>query len=253
MKRILQFTSLTIILFSSVLLSAYSQEEQGEYDITEPTDPIVGVMGGVVMSAPRGDFPSLRIGVDTKGGTGAIQVDKSKPVFGYRVGAFGVIGITKQIAIALNAGMMKFGLEYDVTPVVSMQAQTINVGGGVQINLLNDLRSFRRNYGLRQIYLDLGIDLGVSTLANRVEAYSVSLAGARTAMTGSFTDNTPFDMGMALNGGLGIRYALDMHYEFGVDVGYKYALNKVFKKETLPDSEFYIDNIVAQVALGYRF
>lgn len=234
-------------------LTLRAQEEQGDYDITDPTGTLIGIMGGGVLSSPRNPFPSVRIGVDSKDGTSEVSSDISEFSIGNRVGLFGVIGIVKQIAISLNVGMMKYGVSYASTPKVSLQLQTIQAGGGVQINVLNDLRSFRRDYGLRQIYADVGLEAAVTTLGNKVEAYSIDVNSNRTPATGSFQDSKPFDNTLSLHGALGFRYALGMHYELGFEGGYNYALGGVFNKTSLPDSKFTIDNVMVQVAFGYRF
>jgi hypothetical protein len=227
-----------------------------EYDEASPTGVALGVKAGVAFTSPRGDFPSLLIG-DSQRGSGAISSAYAESGSGARYGLAALIPITTGIGVNLEFGSLIASTRFAAGPttVATRFDQQMLVGAlSLQGNLFSgDARAFR-GAGLRSVYVDGGVEVGIGTVANRAESIAYAdTVGEGTPAAGSFENGDPFRHPVWLRGGVGMRFALDVHFELQVEASYAYALNEVFSSEAIRGNDFTVDDISTVVGLAYRF
>ena len=238
---------------------AYAQE----YDEDEGSSPLgvaIGIRGGIVLSTARGGFPSLLVGAvsDSAGevkGSGEISESLAESGTGTRFTLATLIPFTEKFGLDLEFGMLRYAAQYkgDATrQPTKLDVQTLLLGIGGEYSIYSDPRSLRAA-GIRSVYAAGGLDITLATLANRVESTGYSTAGEPVAAVGSFDNSEPFNTLVALRGGVGIRFATDPHFEIMTEASYGYALNTAFSKNSVPDTDFTVDNMAVVVGVGYRF
>ncbi|MCE7933605.1 MAG: hypothetical protein DYG96_03330 [Chlorobi bacterium CHB2] len=259
----------TIFLLLSALLltvaDAYAQEESIPLPIPKyeasPTGVVIAAKGGAVLTMPRGTFPSIIVGEGGEG-TGDFASSSARTATGYRWGVAMMIPFNKSLGLSLDVGSLQYLAEYQANsarPALQYRAQTAQVAIGLQGNLYFNEQTFRDGKsgiggeGLRAMYLDGGIDIGVATVANRAEITRTDSLGQQTTSVGSFENNEPLRTPVALRAAAGLRYALSPHVELQAEVGYALAFNKVFSSVALQNNDFAVDHLLVQLGLGYRW
>jgi hypothetical protein len=230
--------------------------EEVEYDEASPMGVAIGVRGGMVMTTPRGSFPSIIIGGSAEG-TGALPQVYAETGQGSRFDATLMIPFSPSIGLSAAFGTLHYSAKYrgDSARVpTQFEVQTLQAAAGLQWSVINDRKSYRQG-GLRSVYFDGGVDVSVLHVANRIDAtsYADSTKSAASKGTGSFANSDPFRALVALRGGLGIRFAPEPNLELIAETSYSYALNSVFSSLVIDDNDFTIDNLIVQVGIGYRF
>jgi hypothetical protein len=248
--------ALLLLTTPSILSAQFQEDDAGSAeDAVTPLGVVFGVKGGVVMTSPRGRFPSLIVG-ESKAGSGEIGSERSQTGYGSRFGVDLFVPFTPLVGLAAELGTMHYVARYSgdsVHPPTRMDAQTAELGLGFQLNLFSDPLAFRST-GLRALYFGGGIDLTLSTPANRIEAAAFPDSSDAAVLTvGSFDNSEPFRNLIALRGALGMRFAFDRHFELLGEASYAYALNSVFSSDVVRDNNFTVDNLALQIGVGYRF
>lgn len=244
---------IALLAFSNVRAQTYVYEEEQE-DIASPKGILIGVKGGVVISTPRQMFPSIRVG-DVTQGTGEISSRFAETGLGHRVVLDLLIPFNERLALAADFGLHTYVARYagDTGRLpLRLDVQTLQVGGGIAGNIYVDRGAFE-DVGLRNVYIAGALELGVQTLANRVEAFTYDTTGAPQPASGSFDNTEPFRTLVGLRFAGGVRYGIDNHVELLGEASYSLALNPVFSKSVLRDNRFTVDNVGVQVGVGYRF
>lgn len=259
MKYGLRNAAVIMAMAILAVCDAHAQKfDDEEIQSPTPTGVLIGVKGGVVATFPRRVFPSLQIGEATST-TGEISSFYAKTGVGNRYGLDLVVPFSSaKMALMFDAGLLTYSARYsggatDTTrAAVRLDAQVLHVGFGLQGNIYTNPAAFRSG-GLRTIYIGGAFDLGAKTVGNRLEAeFKDSSVTPRTAV-GSFANTDPFRnlFGLRLVGGT--RFGLSGNLEFAVEGAYTFALNSVFSSAVIRDNEFTVDNLVAQIGVGYRF
>jgi hypothetical protein len=247
-----------LLLHSTV--KAQSGNEDDYYSGPTPLGVSIGVRGGIVLSTARGGFPSLLIGEisDSTGevkGSGEISESLAESGTGNRFTIAALIPFSEKCGLDLEFGMLRYAAQYkgDATrQPTKLDVQTLLLGVGGEYSFYSDPRSYQMS-GLRSVYAAGGFDITLATLANRVESTSYSSTGEPVAAVGSFDNSEPFNALVALRAGVGIRFAADPHFEIMTEASYGYALNTVFSKNSVPDTDFTVDNMAVVAGVGYRF
>ncbi|MEP7218359.1 MAG: hypothetical protein ABI876_05560 [Bacteroidota bacterium] len=220
---------------------------------------VIGVKTGLLVTTPRQIFPSVRIG-DSFKGTAPLSSSYGTLGSGYRYGLDFIFPFNERIGMAVELGVQTADVRWNpVTgsghddPAMRLELQTMQAAISVQGNLYHNRAAFA-DAGLRTVYLTGGFDLGIGSIANRVEgpAYADSTALSAAAV-GSFENGEPFRRLVAFRGGAGARLGLGGHMELSLEAAYALALNPVFSSEVVHDNSFTFDNLALQVGLGYRF
>lgn len=258
MKYGLRNAAVIAVMAFLVVCAAQAQEfDDEEIQGPTPMGVLIGVKGGVVITYPRRIFPSLQVGEATST-TGEISSFYAKAGVGNRYGLDVVVPFNRKMAITLDAGLLTYSARYsgdaaDTTRAsVRLDAQVLHVGLGLQGNVYMNQAAFTSG-GLRTLYIGGALDLGAKTVANRLEAeFKDSSVTPQTAV-GSFANTDPFRnlFGLRLAGGA--RFGLSGNLEFAAEASYTFALNSVFSSAVIRNNEFTIDNLVAQLGVGYRF
>jgi len=248
------FAALLLVIVIPLTLSAQGFDED-EFDGASRLGVVIGVRGGLVASSPRGDFPSLLVGNSTDG-TGTIPDSYGRTGLGARYGLALLIPFTPTVGLSAEIGSLHYVASYegnqDRLPT-RFDVQIVQLQLGFQGNLYVDPASFARA-GIRSVYLDGGFDIGLATVANRVESSTRPEGSpAPIAAEGSFSTSEPFRNLVALHGGVGMRLAVTPHLEFQAEASYSYALNPVFSSTVVRSNDFTVDNLGLQIGLGYRF
>lgn len=245
------------IVFACAGIAQAQELDDGYTDQPSPRGVLLGLKGGAVLTTPRRIFPSLQIGEATSP-TGEISSRYGKSGVGNRFGLDLIIPFTDKMAVASDVGLLTYVARYVGEPgdttraAVRLDAQILQVGLGIQGSIYLNPRAFSSG-GLRSVYIGGGMELGVKTLANRVEAeFKDSSVTPQTAV-GSFANTDPFRNLFGLRLTAGTRFGLADNLEFVVEGSYSFALNSVFSSEVIRDNEFTIDNLVGQFGIGYRF
>ena len=235
--------------------SAYDQLDRDLLYAPSPRGVLMAAKTGVVLTTPRQVFPSLRIG-SSEAGTGEISSTFGRMGTGYRVGIDLLFPFNSKLGLATEFGMQTYSARYaadGARPAMRLDVQGLQVAGSIQGNLYVDPNAFLRG-GLRAVYLGGGVDVGVKTLANRVEGgVTLDTASPATTGVGSFENNDPFRTLVGLRFAGGARFGFDDHMEFSAEASYALALNAVFSSEVIRDNSFTVDNIALQLGIGYRF
>jgi len=258
-----------ISLFLSALVftaaDTYAQEHEPSAPLPDNEASSMGVViaakGGAVLTMPRGTFPSIIVG-ESGEGTGDFPGGDSRTATGYRWGVAMLIPFNKSLGLSLDVGSMLHAADYQATathPALLYRAQTAQLGVGLQGNIYTNPRTFWSSKsgvggeGLRAIYLDGGVDIGLATVANRVEVTRTDSVGQQQTTTGSFENNEPFRTPVALRFSAGLRYAFSPHIELQVESGYSLAFNSVFSSTVLQNNNFTVDHLFVGLGLGYRW
>lgn len=260
----MQTTKTIFAVLVGLLLSSWSLRAQEE-DIPLPRPDVgaspIGVViapkGGVVLSSPRGTFPSIIVG-EGGTGTGDFPSSNARTATGYRSNVAFLIPFNQRLGLSIDAGLMQYLVEYQPTatsPALQYHAQTAQLAFGLQGNLYFNAETFhkKRGEGLRAVYLDGGFDIGVASVANRVEVTSTDSTGQQSVRVGSFENNEPLRTPVALRLAAGLRFAFSPHVELQAEAGYSLALNDLFSSTVLVDNTFTVDHLLVQLGVGYRF
>ncbi|MCC7439000.1 MAG: hypothetical protein IT211_10955 [Armatimonadetes bacterium] len=221
---------------------------------------VVAAKGGVVLSSPRGAFPSIIVGEGGEG-TGDFASSNARSATGYRWGVAFLIPFNTKLGLSVDVGSMQHLVEYQATaatPGLQYHAQTAQLGFGLQGNLYFNEKTFYSSFskggeGLRAIYLDGGLDIGLGTMANRVEVTRTDSTGQPVVSVGSFENNEPLRIPVALRLAAGLRFAFSPHMELQAEAGYALALNNVFSSTVLANNNFSVDHLLVQLGVGYRW
>lgn len=215
----------------------------------------IGVKAGGVFTTPRGTFPSLLVG-DSPRGSGAIAAPYAQSGLGMRYGLDVLIPFTESLGIDAEFGSLTSSARYDASPTTiatRFDLQTLVASLSLEGNLYTGTRSFKGT-GLRSVYLNGGVEMGLTTIANRVESEAFTdTVGAGAAAVGSFENNDPFRHLVAFRGGVGMRFAFSNHFELQAEASYAYALNQVFSSDAIRNNDFSFDNLSMMLGVGYRF
>jgi len=252
---------LTILLFILSASSVVAQREtSGEsYPVEDHPSPrgvLVSLRVGMVLTSPRQLFPSVRVGETTRG-TGTVSSrDRGQTGVGSRVGIELMVPVAENLGIAADFANLVWSARFVESPgtlPITFNVQTLTVGLGLQGNIYTNRDAFLRNQGLRGIYLGGKLDVGITTLNNRIEAYTFpdSSATPRSAV-GSFDNADPFRNLASVSAQLGARYGFG-NLELTGELAYAYALNSVFSSLVVVDNEFTVDNAMLLVGIGYRW
>jgi hypothetical protein len=255
-NHLLPLLLLAVAIVPARLRAQYAHDlvDESRYAPT-PRGVLIAAKGGVVLTTPRQVFPSLRIG-DSQEGSGEISSRFGEMGTGYRVGIDLLFPFTDKLALATEFGMQAYSARYaadGARPAMRLDVQRLQAAGSLQGSLYLNPEAFERG-GLRAVYIGGGLDIGVKTLANRVEGGVVlDSASAPAQGSGSFQNNDPFRTLVGLRFAGGARFGFDDHMEFSAEASYALALNSVFSSEVVRDNSFTVDNLALQVGIGYRF
>lgn len=268
MFKTMQTIKTILTLLVGLLLTSWSLCAQGDADPLPAPDVVaskIGVViapkGGAVLTSPRGTFPSIIVGEGGEG-TGDFLSSNARTATGYRWNVAFLIPFNKRLGLSLDAGSMQYLVDYQATassPALRYRAQTVQLAFGLQGNLYFNERTFygfssmKGGEGLRAIYLDGGLDIGLGTVANRVEITRTDSTGQQIVSIGSFENNEPLRTPVALRASAGLRFAFSPHIELQAEAGYSLALNNVFSSTALANNNFSVDHLLLQLGLGYRF
>ncbi len=258
MKRMMMLAALLCVAAAGTA-SAQSRSDDEDFaptvDEASPRGVAIGVRAGAVMTTPRGGFPSLIIG-DSHAGSGAISETHSQTGVGNRYALSALIPFTSTYGVTLELGTLTWSARYSdsgATRPTRFDVQSLQGALTVQANLFHDDRAFKRR-GLRSVYLDGGVEVGLTTMGNRVESTAFpDSGGASVAAVGSFENDEPFRHLTAIRAGLGLRFGVDTHLELQVEGSYAYSLNNVFSSDAIRVSDFTVDNLSGMVGVFYRF
>lgn len=260
MKRTSRPATATLALLLVATAAASSQERSDaaalEYAETDPMNVAVAFRIGVSMATPRGDFPSLII-EPSKRGTGTIGQAFGEPGIGPRFEVAVLVPLIPSVGLSLGVGsqtsVVGYGADSSRRPT-RFEVQSLQWMIGVQWSVLSEPMSYLRG-GLRSVYIDGGFDVGLATLANRVESssYADTLEAPPEPIVGSFTSTEPFRNVVALRGAIGLRFAASPQLELVAETAYSFALNRFFSSESVEGNDFAIDVLGATIGIGYRF
>ncbi|MBC8146259.1 MAG: hypothetical protein H7X80_11795 [bacterium] len=257
MKRLINTCAGIAAVAIATSISSHAQEiGSSEYEQADALNVAVAVRGGITLAMPRGTFPSLII-TPSKGSSGAIAESHGSPAMAGRIDVNVLIPITESFGVTLGAGSQAMAVDFtaDSARLPShFVVQTLQGLLGVQWSVINEKSSYRSG-GLRSLYLDGGLDIGLATMANRIESSMVAdtLDAEPQPATGSFESSEPFRNVIALRGAVGLRFALAPNFELSAEASYSYALNRLFSSETIENNDFAMDVVSAVVGVGYRF
>jgi hypothetical protein len=243
-------------LLALLVMSAATASAQDSYVEASPLNVAVAVRAGATMATPRGDFPSLIIG-ESKRSTGSIGQEFGESRAGMRLEVAALVPFNESIGLSLAFGTSVLSIGYDADSMrhpTTLDVQTLQGSIGAQWSILNEPISYQHP-GLRSVYVDGGLDVGLATIANRVEStsYDDSLGTMRSAADGSFTSNEPFRNVVALRGAVGLRFAASPSVEIIAESWYSYALNPLFSSEAIEDNDLAVDVLGAVIGIGWRF
>lgn len=257
MRRILPLSTLLLLCAARVC----AQEDGGVsgstvYPESDPMNVAITARGGVTFSTARGTFPSLIIG-ESRRPTGSFGQEQALSGIGSRVDIAALIPFDPAIGIAVAIGSQRLSVDYPADSVrvaTRFDVQSIQAALGVHWSALHETSSYAYG-GMRSIYVDAGIDIGLATLGNRVEGttYDDTLGGGASAAAGSFANSDAFRSTVALRGGVGLRFAPSPNLEVIVETTYSYGLNAIFSSEAIKDNDFTLDVLRAMIGVGYRF
>lgn len=227
-----------------------------ELPMSDPMNVAITARAGVTLAAPRGTFPSLIIG-DSRRATGSLPQSTAKAEVGSRIDVTALIPFDPAFGISIGIGSQLLSMSWPADSqrlATRFDVQQLQTALGVQWSALSEARSYESG-GLRSIYVDVGLDIGLATLGNRVEGttYDDTLGGGARASSGSFTSNEPFRTTIALRGGVGMRFAPSPNWEVVVETSYSHGLNALFSSESIESNDFTLDVMRAVLGVGYRF
>jgi hypothetical protein len=227
------------------------------YTETSARDVAVTLRGGVTLATPRGDFPSLIVGDSSKRGTGAIGEQYGRSEVGSRFDMVMLVPIDRRFGVSVGFGSQRVAIGYDADTTrfaTRFEVQTLQATVGAQWSFVDEELSYQYG-GLRSVYVDAGLDIGVATLADRVEStsYGDTLGATRSPIAGSFDNNEPFRTTVAVRGALGLRFAATPHIELMAESWYSLALNRFFSSDALENNDLAIDVTGIALGIGYRF
>lgn len=261
-RQIMSRNQIAAFLLAAVIMIAPSAARSQDFDdeyVDEPTPSgiLIGVKGGVVFTTPRRILPSLQVG-DASSTTGELSSHYGKTGVGNRYGLDLIIPFSSKMAVATDVAMLTYSARYQGEPgdttraAVRLDVQVVQVGLGLQGNLYTNPQAFSSG-GLRTIYVGGGMELGAKTIANRLEVEFKDSSVTPQKAIGSFENTDPFRNLFGLRLMAGTRFGLADNVEFVLEGSYSFALNSVFSSSVIRDNEFTIDNLVAQLGVGYRF
>jgi hypothetical protein len=246
----------SLLLLLPLLAAPLVVHAQETYAEASSRNVAIALRGGVALASPRGDFPSLIIGT-SKHATGRIGQALGESRAGSRFDLVGLFPIDPAFGISAALGTQVLSVAYRADsnrhPTL-LDVQSLQGGIGVQWSFVNEETSYVHG-GLRSVYVDGGLDVGIATLANRVEgtAYDDTLGTTPRAEHGSFEGTEPFRNVIALRFALGMRFAATPNLELIAEGSYAYALNPFFSGEAIENNDFAIDVMGAVLGVGYRF
>ena len=248
--------ALVAAAFGLVAVSTAAAQEHTTYGPSDPMNVAITVRGGIAVATPRGDFPSLIVG-DSRRGSGEIGQEHGEARSGGRVKMAALIPVLENLGILLALGSQALSVGYpedSLRLATRFDVQTLQGVIGVQYSFINEPMSYL-GMGLRSIYVDGGLDIGLAALNNRVEStsYDDTVGTARRPAVGSFTSGEPFRTTVALRGAVGLRFAPSPNFEIVAEGSYSHALNPLFSSEAISDNDFTIDVLSAVLGIGYRF
>ncbi len=226
-------------------------------DSANPLGVFFGVCGGVVLSNPRGSFPSVIVGEDTveRSGSGTVGPELARTGTGGRFSLAAVVPMSDRFALALRTGTLYWVARYagDATRLPTrFEVQTWQAALGLEVSIYSDGASFA-SAGLRTIYVNGLIEGTVITLANRLETTAFAPDGSASQAVGSFDNTTPLATPLDARLGAGIRFAPATHLELLAEASYALALNDVFSDDAVGDNDFTVDHISLLLGVGYRW
>jgi opacity protein-like surface antigen len=227
------------------------------YPESDPMSVAITARAGVTMATPRGTFPSLIIG-ESRRSTGSIGQQYGRSEVGHRVDVAALIPFIEDIGVSLAFGSQRSAVSYPADTLrqaTRFDVQALHGSIGVQWSALHRLETYEHYGGLRSIYIDAGLDVGLVTTANLIEGttFDDTLGGGAKTTEGSFESNDPFRSTVALRGGVGIRFAATPNIEIVLESSYSHALNEVFSSEAIEGNDFTLDVLRAVLGVGYRF
>jgi hypothetical protein len=247
---------LLALLAGLSLAPSIRAQEHSEYE--EPASPkgvLIGLKGGVILTTPRRELPSLRIGESVEA-TGGISSRYGETGLGHRYGVELLIPFNEKMALSTEFGVQTYVVKYrgdTGRPDVRLDVQILQAVGALAGNLYVDRDAFATT-GLRNVYISGGFELGVETIRNRVQGFSTSDSDpTRVPAVGSFDNTEPFRNLFGLRLGAGVRYGIDWHWELSAEGAYTFMFNPVFSSDVVRDNGFTVDNLALQLGLGHRF
>lgn len=246
-------TIFALVILALAAPAANAQREVKPEDRPSPIGVVVGIKGGLVLTAPRREFPSLRIGESP--GMGKISSAFGETGAGYRYGVAFLFPFSTTLGLFAEAGIqnavVKIAGDENRLPI-RFDVQTFNVAGGFEGNIFIDTLAFRRN-GLRTVYASAGVDVAAENISNRIEGFTTDSTGRQQPAVGSFENDSPFRTLVGLRFAGGVRMGLDEHLEFHAEGSYAFAVNAMFSSDVVRDNGFTIDNMGIMIGLGYRW
>lgn len=224
--------------------------------MSDPMSVAITARGGATLAAPRGEFPSLIIG-ESRRGTGGIGQQYGAGAVGSRFDVAALIPFHPDFGVSLVFGSQLLSVTYPADSLrypTRFDVQSLQGSIGVQWSALHELRSYDFG-GLRSIYVDAGVDIGLATIGNRVEStsYEDTLGGGRKPVDGSFTSGEPFRNVIGLRVGVGLRFAPSPNIEIVLETSYSQSLNAVFSSEAIEANDFAMDAMRVLAGVGWRF
>lgn len=248
------------ILFALLASTAFapSAHAQDGAEYEEPASSkgvLIGLKGGVILTTPRRELPSLRIGQSVEA-TGGISSRYAETSLGNRYGIELLIPFNEKMALSTEFGLQTYVAKYrgdTGRPDVRLDVQILQAIAALEGNLYVDRAAFATT-GLRNVYISGGFEIGLETLRNRVEGFSTSDSDpTRVPAVGSFENTEPFRNLFGLRLGAGVRYGIDWHWELSTEGAYTFMFNPIFSSDVVRDNGFTVDNLAIQLGLGYRF